>query len=82
MAIGPESFKKELQATANRYEEIIDRMLSKSTVNYGNSISIDIPSGLRSDIWSILEKRYLAAGWKEAKWHSDQRDGSYLVFKM
>lgn len=43
-------------------------------------MTIALPSGLTSEIWAIVQSKYISVGWSKVTWESDQRDGDYLQF--
>ena len=80
MAISPEHLNKAFIKEVDSFEARIDEQLSKKTIAKGEAISIDVPSGMNKKHFDLLLTRYLSAGWIDANWHSDQREGTWLTF--
>ena len=80
MALGPQIQKKSriiLDA-----EKVIDANIKLSD---GGRVIISLsllPRGFTHEHWLELMPKYHAAGWKTAKWVSDQKDGDYLDFDV
>jgi hypothetical protein len=80
MAISPEYLNKAFLREVDEFELKLDSQLEKKTVVKGDSISIDIPSGMSQRHFGLLETRYTSAGWSSVRWNSDQREGQWLTF--
>lgn len=81
MAISPRQLEDAFKDEIDYYENFIDKILSKESIKKGQTISIDIPSGFSPSHFDVLKMRYIAVGWSEVKWNSDQREGEWLTFK-
>ena len=63
------------------HESILDNQLATSKFDGNKTVTINIPSGMRTTHFQILKERYKAVGWKDVVWNSDQREGEWLTFK-
>jgi hypothetical protein len=80
MAISPQHLNKAFLEEVGVFEKKIDSILVGKSISEGQSISLDIPSGMTSKHFDILKTRYVTAGWSSVIWESDQREGSWLTF--
>lgn len=81
MAIRPQQLDKEYTKRLDYFETVIDAALVKHKGSPTTSIHVDVPSGMTYADWEVLKLRYFNAGWNEATYHSDQREGEWLTFK-
>ncbi len=81
MAISPRQLEDAFKAEVDYYEDYFDKILNDKSIKKGQTISINIPSGFSTSHFNILKMRYIAVGWSEVKWNSDQREGEWLTFK-
>jgi hypothetical protein len=81
MAISPKQLEAAFQDEVNAYEESIDKQLSKEKITTGGTVGITPPRGMSTQHFNFLRLRYIAAGWKDVVYNSDQRDGDWLSFK-
>lgn len=78
MALGPQNAKRRHKQLLAAVEATIDDAIRRSS---GGVVSIAVEilgSQFSASDWPELEKRYKAAGWRRAKYVSDQRDGDYI----
>ena len=81
MAVSPEYLNKAFLAEVDAFETKIDDSLSKKSIAKGESISIDVPQGMKiGRHFDLLRTRYISAGWSDVRMNSDQREGSWLSF--
>jgi hypothetical protein len=81
MAIKPEELIRNLEVEVNSFEIKIDEYLKSRKILSGQSVSVKAPDGFKSVYVPILKERYINAGWKDVIYHSEQKDGDYVVFK-
>lgn len=82
MALGPEIFNKKFTENIQAIENEIDRRLADKSPTSEGYINIDAPRQLDSSNFRIIQHKYLAAGWLSVEYHSDQREGEWMVFKL
>ena len=80
MAVSPYDLEQKFEHELDVFEEHIDEVLNKLTVNKGGYVTIPPPSKMKDSHFRILYTRYLSVGWSKVEYISDQRDGSYLKF--
>lgn len=81
MAISPNVLDQALTEEAEYFEKIIDReLLTKKNTGYKN-YAVDVPRGMNHSHFTILEAKYIKAGWSKVEWNSDQREGEWLTFQ-
>jgi len=81
MAVSPKILEEEYQLRLKAFEANIDSSLLKRKNESINEIFIDPQSQMNSKDWEYLRPRYIEAGWKEAEYHSEQREGGWLTLK-
>jgi hypothetical protein len=81
MAISPQHLVQLFTEEVDRFEQEIDKLLSTQKIYKGQTISVTAPKGLNLTHYQILKSRYIAAGWIDVQYSSDQRDGEWLNFK-
>ena len=81
MAIGPKLLNENFLAEVADYEKKIDSKLSCHKLANGGIVSIKVPDGMNTSHFSVLNQRYVKAGWRDVAWRDDQRDGNFLIFK-
>lgn len=76
MALGPQAIVKSCRPIIEQAERLIDGVIMRSA---GPRVEINLERlGITSVEWdTCLRPKYLAAGWKKAKWVSD-RDGDFI----
>jgi hypothetical protein len=82
MALGPEIFNQRFVESIQSIEQEIDRNLADKTPTSDGYINIYAPRQLDSSNFRIIQHKYLAAGWLSVEYHSDQREGEWMVFKL
>lgn len=80
MAIAPEMLQKNFQKEVDCFESMFDSKLVKSTMYAGDSLSLGTPVGFTTKHFNVLRLRYIAAGWDDVVWRSEQRNGNWLEF--
>jgi hypothetical protein len=82
MALGPEIFNERFTEKIERIEQEIDRKLVGNSPTLEGILYIDAPRELDSLNFKIIKNKYLSAGWLDVEYHSDQRDGEWISFKL
>ena len=80
MAISPKMLNNAFNEEIDIFEVKIEDQLILKTLVLNGSISVDNPTGMSRDHFTVLRQRYIAAGWKDVKENHDQRQGSWLTF--
>jgi hypothetical protein len=81
MAISPKLLDEKFMKEVSRIEEQLDDKLSSCSLGPAKRVNIDVPREMNHSHFQILKPRYIAAGWKDVTWNSDQREGDWLVFE-
>jgi hypothetical protein len=82
MAISPKILSEKFMNEVDHYEQHFDRALMSYTGTLSKLISIDVPRGMYLEHFRVLKQRYINAGWEDVTYNDDQREGTWLVFKM
>lgn len=81
MAISPNHLNEEFMKEVDYYEGKLDSLLALQKMRPGGAITIEpIPSGYTLAHHAIIVERYKAAGWKDVRYNSEQREGTWLTF--
>lgn len=81
MAISPKLLDEKFMKEVSRIEERLDDKLAACSLGPSKRVNINVPSEMNQSHFQILKSRYIAAGWKNITWNSDQREGDWLVFE-
>lgn len=81
MAISPKLLDDKFMKEVSRIEEQLDDKLTACSLGPAKRVNIDVPHGMNQSHFQILKPRYIAVGWKDVIWNSDQREGDWLVFE-
>jgi hypothetical protein len=80
-AVAPQALEKIFENEVDEFEKLIDKWLHTQKLYKGESVTLGMPSNMRSNHVKVIRERYVKAGWSDVTYHSDQRDGDYLTFK-
>ena len=81
MATSPQTLERNLFAEALAFEGTIDSILRTQKIYKGETVFVMVPKQMTGKHFPIIKEKYIAAGWNDVVWKSDQRDGDYLEFK-